>query len=283
MLLGAMLAAALPTAPAASGTWELTVEAPPALAAAAGRLDRMDPAPMGQALGRAGLSWPPIVRVMLVAEDDPRARSRPGWIVGQAFPSGEIIIFPGRVASYPHDSLESVLWHEVVHLALFARANGRPLPRWFHEGVAVSIETGWSSADNLRLLLAAGRGPAIADLTRLFEASATPETAEAYRLATALVEGLRRRHGPGIPGAIAGRVSEGLPFSRAFQLETGETPEQAAARAWATYRTFAIWLPVLTSSTSVWTLILILALVASAFRLRQRARMRRRWAEDDDA
>jgi hypothetical protein len=279
---GTVLAGASLAAPASSGAWELTVDAPPVLSPAATRLEGVDPAPIAQALQRAGLTLPPVVRVALVPEDDPRARSRPGWIVGQAFPSGDVLIFPARVASYPYDSLDSVLVHEVVHLALFERAIGRPLPRWFHEGVAVSVETGWSTADNLRLLLAAGRGPAIADLTRLFQSAARPETAEAYRLATALVDGLRRRHGAGLPGAIAGRVGEGLPFSRAFRLETGETPEQAASRAWATYRTFAVWVPVLTSGTSVWTLILALAFVAFLIRVRQRARMRRRWVDEDE-
>jgi hypothetical protein len=279
---GATLLSLIVASSASVGAWELTIEAPPSLAGAASRLERVDPQPLERVLQRAGLVLPRTVRVALIVEDDPRARATPVWIVGQAFGSEDVLIFPERMASYPYDSLESVLRHEVVHLALFARASGRPLPRWFHEGVAVSIETGWSVADNLRLLVAAARGPAIADVTRLFQSETTPDTTEAYLLATALVDDLCRRHGAAIPGAIAARVAQGLPFARAFELETGETTDQAAAHAWATYRRLAMWLPFLTSGTALWTVILALSFVVFFFRLQQRARRRRLWDEEDD-
>jgi len=267
--------------PASVGGWDLTVDAPPSLAGAARRFDRVDPEALDEVLRRAGLTLPPVVRVTLVAEDSPLARATPSWIVARAFGPGDVLILPGRVASYPYDSLESVFRHEVVHLALSARAGGRPLPRWFHEGVAVSIETGWGVTDSVRLLLAAGGGPAIADLTRLFQSEERSHMAEAYRLATALIEDLRRRHGAAVPGAIAARVAGGVPFGRAFELETGETPDQASAEAWGTYRTLATWLPFLTSGTAVWTLILALAFVAYVFRLRQRTRRRHQWDVED--
>ena len=49
----------------------------------------------------------------------------PVWIVGLASGSHGIAIFPERIgsypASYPYGSLESGVWHEVVHLALSAQ------------------------------------------------------------------------------------------------------------------------------------------------------------------
>ena len=66
----------------------------------------------------------------------------PDWIAGLAF--GDRDIFPVRVLSYPYDSIESVVRHEVVHLALNARAGRGELPRWFHEGVATSVDAGGS-------------------------------------------------------------------------------------------------------------------------------------------
>lgn len=280
---GVALLSLIAALPVSAHAWELTIEAPPSLAGAAAQLERADPGRLEQALQRAGLAVPAAVRVALITEDDERARATPAWIVGQAFGSGDVAIFPARVTSYPYSSLESVLWHEVAHVALVARADGRSLPRWFHEGVAVSVATGWRVVDDLQLLLAAGRGPAIADLTRLFESAARPDTAEAYRLATVLVDDLRRRHGAAVPGAIAGRVAQGVAFARAFEMETGETPDQAAAQAWATYRTLAVWVPFLTSRAAVWPLIACLAVVAFFVRLRRRARRRRQWDEDDDA
>jgi hypothetical protein len=273
-----------PSAPVAGGqpaAGKFIIDAPPSLAGEAARLARVDLDALAQVLGRAGLDIPSAVRVVLVAEDDALARSTPDWIVGRAFGSGEIVIFPRRVAGYPYDSLESVFRHEVVHVALAAQAGGRPLPRWFHEGVAVSIETGWSLTDDLRLLLAAASGPAIADLTRLFASDARPETTDAYLLATALVEDVRRRHGAALPGTVAVHVARGIPFPRAFELETGDTPDAAAASAWLAYRTLARWLPFLTSGSAVWTFILALSFLAFVVRLRQRARRRREGNDDE--
>ncbi len=236
---------------------------------------------MAEALQQAGLELPPRVHVTLISEDDPRARDLPAWFVGVASGITDIVIFPDRVSSYPYDSLESVMRHELVHLALNARAGGHPLPRWFHEGTAVSIESGWRVGDRLRLTVAAFSGPPLDDVTRLFASDARPDTAEAYLLAAALVDDLRRAHGAALPGRVAARVAVAVPFDSAFELETGETPARAADRAWRSYRRWTTWLPLATSASAVWGLILALAFVAFFVQLSKRAQRRRQW--DDEA
>jgi hypothetical protein len=175
-----------------------------------------------------------------------------------------------------------VLRHEVVHLALEAQADGRPLPRWFHEGVAVSVETGWNVGGDLRLLLRAAEDPGLADLARLFASDMRFESADAYRLAAALVTDLRERGGAAAPGAIAAHVGRGVGFTQAFAMEIGETPDAAAARVWAGYRRWSAWVPVATSESAVWMFILALAVAAFATRLRKRARQRRQWEEEEE-
>ena len=138
------------------GELDLTVEAPASLAPVANRVSRMDRQQLSDALARAGLKIPPHIRVTLIAEDDPGARAIPRWIVGLASGQRDMVIFPERIGSYPYDSLESVVWHEVVHLALSAQAGDRPLPRWFHEGVAMSVERGWGVTSQ-RAVSARGR------------------------------------------------------------------------------------------------------------------------------
>jgi hypothetical protein len=202
--------------------------------------------------------------------------------VGRAFPDGTIVIFPSRVTRYPYDSFESVLRHEIVHLALFDAAGNHPLPRWFHEGVATSVEAGWSAGDEVRLLLAALDEPSIAEVGGLFESESQPGTSLAYRLAAALVDDLRQRKGADLPGRIAARVSDGVPFDRAFALEAGETPDAAAARAWRTYRRWANWIPALAGGSAVWMLIMVLAGVAFVVQWRKRVRRRRDLDEELD-
>jgi hypothetical protein len=257
------------------------VEAPPSLEATATRVRAIDRASIESALARAGLPVPPSVEIQLIPEDDPRARATAPWVVGRAFGDGLVWIFPQRVTTYPYDSTESVVRHEIVHLAISWQAGSLPIPRWFHEGVAVSVDAGWDLSASLRLLLTAADRSGVADLERLFASERQADTTEAYLLSAALVDDLRQRHGAGLPGAIVRRVAEGATFSKAFAAETGELPEQAAARAWQGYRRWSRWLPVLTDASAVWTLILVLAFAAFFARVVQRIRQRRAWDEEE--
>ena len=263
------------------GELDLTVEAPSSLAPAADRVRRMDREQLAQALARVGLTIPPQIHITLIAEDDLRARAVPVWIVGLASGERDIAMFPERIGSYPYDSLETVVWHEVVHLALAAQAGNRPLPRWFHEGVAMSVERGWGVTSQVRFLLAAGNSADLADVERLFKARTQPDSASAYLLAAALVSDVQRRHGAAVPGAIVDRVAHGAGFVDAFVLETGETPDETAARVWQIYRRWTSWIPAVTSAFSLWIGILVLAAVAFSVTRRKRWQRRRQWDREE--
>ena len=251
------------------------------MAAFAARVRAVDLADLGRALKRAGLTLPDDVRVTLVPDDDPRARPVPQWVVGLASGPRDIVIFPQRVPPYPYDSIESVFRHEVAHLALAARAGGAPLPRWFHEGVAMSIDRGWDTSGQLRLLLEMIRSPRTEQLGQLFASNTQPESALAYGLSAALVADLQQRHDPAVIGALAAQVAKGVPFARGFEIETGETPDGAASRAWAAYRRWTNWVPALTSGTATWALILVIAAGAYVTVRRRRIRRRRAWDEEE--
>jgi hypothetical protein len=263
----------------AQAATELTVV--PSSSPAASRIEAIDLVRLKADLARADLMLPERVHVTLIPEGDRRARDVPDWIVGMALEPHDIVIFPERVLAYPYDSLESVFRHEVTHLALSSRAAGATLPRWFHEGVATSVDAGWGFSDRLRLLLETTGNPVTADLSRLFSSDARSTLAQAYGLSAALVADLRRRHGTQTPGAIASRVAAGVPFETAFQQATGETPDDAARTAWTTYRHWTIWVSAVTSQSAVWGVIIGLALLAFLVRARQRVLRRRRW--DDEA
>ena len=269
-----------PLAAIASQPYNLRVDAPAALAGVAARVEAMDPASLARPLASAGLDLPPNVHLILVADEHPVAGRTPSWVAGQAFGADTIVIYPQRIGSYPYDSLESVVLHEFVHLALNRRAGGRSLPRWFHEGVAVSVESGWGIGSQARLLWAAAYDPAIHDVAMLFESGAVGETTTAYLLSAALIEDIRRRHGLAVPGAIAARVGRGELFEVAFARETGETVNDAAAQAWRVYRGLR-WLPILTSASGLWGGIVVLAIIAFVVRQRRRWQRRREWEEDE--
>lgn len=260
----------------------VTIDAPPSLAPEAARLRRIDLEELGRALARAGLSLPDELQVTLVPDADPRAREVPPWIVGLAYGTRDLVIFPQRVPPYPYDSIESVFRHEVAHLALTGRAGGAPLPRWFHEGVAMSVDTGWDTSNQLRLLFAMLRDPQTDRLQRLFASGAQQESVLAYGLSAALVADLQQRHGSGVAGAIAAQVGSGVPFAESFERETGVTPDAAAARAWVVYRRWTNWVPALTSGSAVWAFILLIAAAAYVSVRRRRAARRRAWEEEEN-
>ena len=260
---------------------DLRVNAPPPLAGLAERVRNIDQQRLAAALARAGLAVPPLVQVTLIPEADARARATPRWVAGAAFGSHDVAIFPARVGSYPYASLESVVSHEVAHLALSAQAGDRPLPRWFHEGVAISVEQEWGVRSQVRLLLTTIGDPGSPALGRLFESESQPDTTRAYLLAAALVSDVQRRHGAAVPGAIADRVANGASFPRAFQIETGETPADAAVRAWVPYQRWTNWIPVVTSGFAVWMAILALACLAFIATLRKRVQRRRQRADEE--
>ena len=261
----------------------LDVHAPARLSAAAGRLRASDYSALRRTLEAAGLRFPERISATLVATDDERVARIPPWVVGLASGTEHVMIFPERIGPYPYDSLESVMRHEIVHLALNDRAGGRPLPRWFHEGVAVTLESGWSTRDDLRLLLAALDPPSMADIARLFASDAYPDTTQAYLLSAALVDDIRNHHGSGAIGGIAQQFAAGLSFEAAFAAATGESVDTAADRAWRGHRRLSRWVPVLTSPSAAWTLIMALAAVAFVVRLRRVRELRRRWEEEEEA
>ncbi len=263
------------------------ITAPPALADEVARVRAIDQQQLAGELARAGLTLPPDIRIELIPERDPRIRNIPVWIVGLASGTRDIVILPERIGvspdSYPYDTLEHVVWHEVVHLALSRQAGDGRLPRWFHEGVAMSVEGDWGLSNQIQLLVAANAWPGIGELGRLFASDSQPETALGYQLAAALVADVRERHGLAVPGAIATRVARGASFADAFARETGETPDAAAAQAWDGYRRWSSWIPVLTSASSLWVAIMGLAIIAFAVRLRKRVLRRRAWDEEESA
>jgi heme exporter protein D len=67
------------------------------------------------------------------------ATGMPRWAAGVAHPeSGEIVIAQHAPDGSLTD-LDSLLRHEMAHVALYRATGGQPLPHWFHEGIAESF------------------------------------------------------------------------------------------------------------------------------------------------
>lgn len=272
-------------APLSAAQVQLQLEPSAADAAAAARFRQLDTAhlaTLARILGLENAGGP--IRVVLAPEDGELARDTPPWIAGFAVAARDIVvIFPARAPRYPDESLEAVLNHEIAHILIHRATGGRPVPRWFNEGLATATERAWSFADSRQLAwaLASGRDLDLQALDREFSRGAGP-AARAYAVSGAFVRSAIERHGPGAPAAILDGVARGLPFDRAWAAATGESLHEAEARFSREILSWDRILPVVTSPFVLWTSISLLALYAIHVHRRRRRARRALWPDDDE-
>ena len=209
-------------------------------------------------------------------EGSVEALSAPSWVAGYALPEqGVVVLLPARTPRYPDSSIEDLLRHEVAHVLVGRASNNRPLPRWFHEGVAMIAGLAWGLEEQSRLAATLVRGAevpmAVVDLRF---SGGEGEVRSAYTLAGAFVRDLLRQHGRDAIGGTLSGVAAGLPFEEAFARATGTTLAAAESDFWERQSFWYRWVPFLTSSVVLWILITLLALWAiKRRRARDAARM----------
>lgn len=262
----------------------LIFEAPPALEPMAAQLRDFDPERLAQAVRFVGLADPgPPIRVILAPEGSPAAGQVPSWVSGFALADrGLVVLLPSRLPAYPDTSLDDLLGHEIAHVLVGRAAGGRPLPRWFQEGMAMIAGKSWGLDERTRMTLALVRGRAVsfAELEQSFQGG-EGTVGWAYAVAGAFVRDVVQKHGPQAPGAILGGVAAGLPFEQAFRRATGSSLQEAESDFWRRQTFWYRWVPVLTSSAVVWIGITLLALWAIRGRRRRDAALYARWDEEE--
>ena len=233
-----------------------------------------------------GLSEPgPPIRVLLVPEASPLAGKIPAWVAGFAEGTGMVVLLPERTPGYPDSGLEEVLAHEVAHVLIERAGGGRPVPRWFHEGVAMVAGRSWGLRDRTQVALdlLVGEKVPLHGLDALFWKDQR-SVRRAYALSGALVQELLERWGPGLPRAVLSRMSRGETFDEAMRSVTGAAPWDVAAIFRERQAVWRRWLPILTSGAVLWFGITVLAVAAALKRRwRERERLARMAAEEEAA
>lgn len=253
----------------------------PGIAARFRQLDTSHLASLARIVGLDDAGDP--IRVVLAQEDSELARDTPPWIAGFAVGGRDtVVLFPARAPRYPDESLEALLNHEIAHVLIHRAARGRPVPRWFNEGLATATERAWSFDDSRQLAwaIASGRELDLQILDREFTRGAGP-AARAYAVSGAFVRSVIERHGARAPAAILEGVARDLPFDRAWAEATGESLDEAEARFRREVVSWERILPILTSPFVLWTGISLLALYAIHVHRRRRRERRAQWPEDE--
>jgi hypothetical protein len=262
----------------------LQFEAPPELAAVRSRLEAIPQDGFREIAGFLGVTAAGApIRVRLAPESSELARRVAPWISGfAAGESDQVVIFPARSPGYPDNTLEDVLRHEVAHVLIWRASGGSSIPRWFNEGLAMEVERQRRFQDQTELLyqLITGGETDLERLDRLFSGGQSDET-RAYAIAGAFVHYLLQEHGLSKAREILSRVHGGVTFEVAFIGATGETPSHAEADFWRHQRIWTSWVPIVTSTTTLWVGVTLLALLAIYIRHRRNLEIEKQWDEED--
>jgi hypothetical protein len=264
---------------------ELLVDAPPELAATAREVRGFESDDFSQTLlltGMTGFAAP--IRVVLVPETSELARDVPTWVSGYARGSERLVVlFPARVRSYPDRNLRALVHHEVAHVLVTQAARGRPVPRWFNEGVATVAAREWGFEDRARFAAAVigGKARKTEDLDRLFRGN-DAEVRRAYAMSAAFVRFIQNEYGSLAPASILRGVARGLQFEDAFLEAAGVPLAQAEHTFFEKDAFWNTWLPFLTSTGALWMAVTLLALVAIHRRRVRSRQMVARWELEEE-
>ncbi len=263
----------------------LQFEAPASLQSLADQLRKTQDRTLAAALAATGLSRAGApIHVLLSTEDSSLAQHVPPWVVGYASGGeGLIVIFVERVPSYPYDSVESVLTHELVHVFVTRATRGRAVPRWFNEGLATATADRWDLEDRTRLVFAmvGGKGVSRDELSELF-GQGPGAARRAYVLSAAFIGSMIETWGSDFPGQLLALVSEDVPFADAFAQLTSATLDEFEDAFWAEQRWWNHWVPLLTSSTLLWAAMTLLVLYAFRRRRLQAVAIKERWKLEEE-
>lgn len=271
--------------PAQSMVPTLVIEAPADMASVRTRLEAYDLshlADISRLVGVARAGRP--MRVVLAADDSEWARQVPPWVAGYAIGNASLVVlFPSRSPSYPHDTLEDVLRHEVAHVLIDRAAEGQPVPRWFHEGLAMAVERPWRLGDRTRLASELLFGPrltleAIDDLFLANQGAA----ARAYSVSAGVMRDLMQAYGADAPAAVLRVVAGGASFDAALAQVTARSVRSFEAEFWDRQRAWRMWIPLAASSTVLWLGVIGLAALAKRRRRLRAEVIRRRWAREEE-
>lgn len=282
-VLAVALAAGPATDPEALPT--LIFEAPEELRATAQQLselpmERFTPAMRLFGLERAGRP----VRVSLAPDGSPEAMAVDDWVAGYAYGAlSRVVLLVDRTPRYPDGSLEELLDHEIAHVLLARAAGNRPVPRWFNEGLAMVAGHAWGLSDRSRLTLAMVTRTEISvdELDRLF-AGHRGQVGRAYAVSGALVRDLLSRYGADAAARILRDVRLGFDFDEAMRRSTGRDVAGFEASFWRRHSFLYRWVPILTSSFTLWVGIVLLALVAFRRRRARNAEIEALWDIQDE-
>jgi hypothetical protein len=189
------------------------------------------------------------------------------------------VIRLAQARQYPYGTPESVLAHELTHLALHDAVGDR-LPLWFEEAVSTWASRQWRLED-MMILSAQVLTEDLPTFDRIEpEFHSSPGEAEqAYAASFAFLSWSVSQYGTGFPGDVI-RQTRWRPFSAAWTSASGESFERSEG-AWRRASLIRFrWMPILTASGTLWLVVMFVAFLAWWRKRSRIAQLREVWERE---
>lgn len=196
-------------------------------------------------------------------------RRPPSWADAVAFWPDNVIVISLTTSQHRPVTLSTVFRHELSHLALRWVIGDAKVPRWFNEGLAVTV-SGELPMERIKLLwpgAARGEITPLRQLESRFPAREF-EANRAYAESADFVRFLTRHRGSWRIGELLQRLSDGEPFYQAM-AETWNRPVSQLEQAWHRdlRRRYSV-IPAVTAGMTMWVVVALLAIWAYVKRRR---------------
>jgi hypothetical protein len=146
----------------------------------------------------------------------------PDWGAAAAVPPRQLIVIKSPMHFNVNRSLSELLAHEYSHLALAHRTGFYSAPRWFDEGLAMSVSKEWSWSDNLAMSKAAVfRGLLTLDTIEFVNRFSEGPAHVAYATSFLAVSYLYKQYGADAVNLMLDSIAHGVSIDAALLAATG--------------------------------------------------------------
>jgi len=207
----------------------------------------------------------------------------PRWSDGIAVPTRNTIILKSAKWMPPETDNEAIAIHELTHIILNRATHVNPIPRWFHEGIAVyySGEKGYASSTLVSKALVTNSIIPLNDIDEVLRFH-KDKAQLAYQQSYLAIDYLFRQYGSDAVKKIIFMLGEGLDLNQAFievlDLDLWEFEEEWYEHVKRKYR----WHFLVEFDNYLWVLILALFIIGFMIIRRRNKRTIQRWQEEDE-
>lgn len=205
------------------------------------------------------------------------------WAAGVTFLDEQRIIL--RAHGSAMLTLNETFDHELAHVLAhtYETGAGRPLPRWFHEGLAI-----WQAGEGVLSRLetamrAASSGHLLSwqELSTAFPNRGT-KVEIAYAQAALMVKRMVTLAGPRAVIGILQDAGQGIPFETSFATRLALTPEEVFDKLDEDLESTSSPFLFLHDGNALWSLMTLVFLVVAWWRVRDRKRQMARLADSEE-